>query len=113
MMKSGTQIAYIPRHAQNSPVLLDNITNPDVELGFVTGICGNGTAHFCRYWSRYEKNVLRTRANSESTPDDCLIEYQSVDQKIVDKLIAELYPAAPNDSRDGGEHERNNNSDNT
>ncbi len=88
-MKPGTQIAYIPYHSQNSPVLCENITNADVEFGFVTskGVIDN---HFCRYWSKYEKGILRTIANSESTTNDCLVECISVDQSIVDELLEKI-----------------------
>jgi len=82
-MKLGTQIAYIPLHAEN------DINNPDVEFGFV--VSEHGDAHFCRYWRRGHLGELRTVANSELTPTDNLVEYKSVSQDVVDNLKRYLY----------------------
>ena len=78
-MKSGTQIAYIPLHAEG------DINHPDVEFGFV--VSERGDAHFCRYWRRGHLGELRTVANSELTPTDNLVEYKSVSQDVVDNLV--------------------------
>jgi len=82
-MKSGTQIAYIPLHAEG------DINHPDVEFGFV--VSERGDAHFCRYWRRGHPGELRTVANSELTPTDNLVEYKSVSQDVVDNLKRYLY----------------------
>jgi len=82
-MKSGTQIAYIPLHAEG------DINHPDVEFGFV--VSERGDAHFCRYWRRGHLGELRTVANSELTPSDNLVEYKSVSQDVVDNLKRYLY----------------------
>jgi hypothetical protein len=71
-MKPGTQIAYIPEHADG------DITHGDVEFGFVTSERADGAVHFCRYWVRKQPGVLRTRANSEATPTSNLREWRSV-----------------------------------
>jgi hypothetical protein len=79
IMKPGTQIAYIPLHAEG------NIDHPDVGFGFV--VSERGDAHFCRYWRKGHIGELRTVANSESTPTQLLVEYKSTSQDMVDKLV--------------------------
>jgi len=87
-MKPGTQIAYIPLHAEG------DINHPDVELGFV--VSERGDAHFCRYWRKGHLGELRTVANSELTPTDNLVEYKSVSQDVVDNLVLGfLFQALP------------------
>lgn len=56
----GTQILYVPMHAQG------DTNHPDVEPGFVTS--QRGDVVFCRYWSKHAPGELRTKANSEATP---------------------------------------------
>ena len=63
-VSKGTQIAYVPRHAEG------NIKHKDVQFGFVTSKTQNGA--FCRYF-RSDGKGLRTTANSELTPWDCLV----------------------------------------
>ena len=75
MLRRGTQIAYIPTHADG------DIRHPDVEFGFVTSV-RNGVA-FCRYWRKCSLGELRTKANSEGTPIDVLVERRSVHPVIV------------------------------
>ena len=75
-MKTGTQVACVPHHANG------DLTHPDVEFGFVMCEAGEHD-HFCRYWKKDKPGVLRTVANSERTPNDCLVEYKSVDQTVV------------------------------
>ena len=82
-LKRGDQIAYIPLHANN------DISHPDVELGFVTSVCSNEDA-FCRYWSKSNPNLLRTRANSERTPGSYLVPFVSHPQQFVNELLAEI-----------------------
>ena len=77
-MKPGTQIAYIPQHANG------DLAHPNVEFGFVTFQSQSGNRHWCRYWHRGRPVVMRTTANSELTPDHCLVEHISVPQVIVD-----------------------------
>ena len=81
-MKQGTQIAYIPLHAGG------DLNHPDVEFGFVTS--ERAGSHFCRYWRRRSPGELRTLANSESTPSERLVVYESVSQECVEKWLAEL-----------------------
>lgn len=82
-MKKGTQIAYVPRHADG------NINHPDVEFGFVMEAQGEMT-HFCRYWQKRNLGALRTMANSELTPNDCLVEHNSVTQDLVEVTIEKI-----------------------
>lgn len=81
-MKPGTQIAYIPLHANG------DLTHPDVEFGFVTS--EKGEVHFCRYWRKGDPGVLRTVANSEATPTAMLIEYVTVGDYLVERHLAEI-----------------------
>ena len=88
MFKPGTQILYVPNHADG------NIGHPDVEHGFVVGPAGKD-AYFCRYWTKKQPGVLRTTANSERTNAENLVEFTSVGQSIVDDLMAVLAPPVP------------------
>lgn len=78
-MERGTQIAYIPHHANG------DVTHPDVEFGFVTSV-GKGVA-FCRYWSRHRLDELRTTANSEATPLECIKILESHPQQEVEEAL--------------------------
>jgi hypothetical protein len=71
LLMRGDQIAYIPMHANG------DITHKDVQFGFVTTNSPTLKAAYCRYWLSVDpesKNclVLRTKANSELTPYECL-----------------------------------------
>lgn len=85
IFNSGTQIAYIPNHAHG------DINHDDVKFGFVTShpinITQSVKSVFCRYWKKNCLGVLRTTANSELTPIDNLIQFNSVRQSIVDRLM--------------------------
>jgi len=81
-MKPGTQIAYIPAHANGDP------RHSDVEFGFVMSE-GRGI-HFCRYWKRGEPGMLRTAANSEATPTEYLVPHYSVPQDQVDGCLSNI-----------------------
>lgn len=87
-LKQGTQVAYIPLHAEG------DINNPDVEFGFVAvvaqmGYRENDLTYFCKFWAKGKPGTLRTVGNSEACEEDQLVHHTSVDQSIVDKLIAE------------------------
>ena len=81
MFEPGTQIAYIPTHAAGK------LNHPDTELGFVMLLSSDPTAVFCRYWRKNHIGQLRTVANSELTPVDRLVKYNSVPQRIVERTI--------------------------
>ncbi len=81
-MKQGTQIAYVPLEAGG------NLAFVGVEMGFVVKERGN--AHFCRYWRAGHPGKLRTTANSELTPNELLVEHQSVEQSIVEDCLVHL-----------------------
>jgi len=75
----GEQIAYVPRHAQiqhGDEGWTWQDSHPDIEFGFVTS--QRGDTVFCRYWRKGQPGTLRTVANSEGTPEDCLVRYRSV-----------------------------------
>ncbi len=82
-LKTGTQIAYVPDHAEG------DIKHADVQFGFVTTVRANGDA-FCRYWSRSNPSELRTRFCSELTPARCLVLYESHPQAEVDAMLYEI-----------------------
>jgi hypothetical protein len=96
-MDRGTQVCYIPAHANG------DLKHPDVEFGFVTSDAGERGV-FCRYWRKmkydprnpaylYLENVedyLRTKSNSELTPRELLQEYHYIGQNFVDRAL-ELY----------------------
>ena len=84
-MKPGTQIIYIPTHANG------DTDHPDAEAGFVTSNWSFNARVYCRYWSKHEPNELRTKANSESTPVARLIKKDTRPQSVVNTLIEELY----------------------
>jgi hypothetical protein len=74
----GAQIAYIPSHAKG------DIHHSDVQFGFVTSKTQNGA--FCRYF-RSDGKELRTTANSELTPWNCLVLYHHHIDSDIDNLL--------------------------
>ena len=78
----GTQILYVPMHAHG------DTNHPDCEAGFVTSV--RGDVAFCRYWSRSTPGELRTKANSEATPVDALVERWSVPQAQIEAALREI-----------------------
>jgi len=85
-MNVGTQIVYIPTHAEG------DVTHPDCEFGFIFGSSHNSgdKAYFCRYWRKRQPGVLRTTACSELTNARDIQEYQSVPQEVVTKTIDQI-----------------------
>lgn len=84
-MRIGTQIAHVPMHAHG------DIKHPDVEFGFITGISNDIRTVFCRYWLKNHPGKLRTVSCSEPTDVDDIVEYKSVPQETITKLLDELY----------------------
>ena len=82
ILRRGTQIAYIPNHANG------NLAHPDVDFWFVTSITPN--AAFCRYWIRGRAGTLRTKLNSEKTSFINLAIHRSVNQAVVDQALIEI-----------------------
>lgn len=85
----GTQIAYIPMHANA------DIEHPDVEFGFVSSVsrhCHDDGmfVYFCRFWRKGEPGQLRTVANSETCVADTIVEHVSVDQEVVERTREEI-----------------------
>lgn len=88
-MEQGTQIAYVPMHANQ------DITHPDVQFGFVTSE-GEYNHHFCRYWMKGKIGVeLRTTANSELTPNSLLVEFASLEQAHIYSWLQQLNYVLP------------------
>lgn len=77
-LKRGTQIIYVPAHANGDP------DHPDCVAGFVTSVQAGFV--FCRYWRR-DLVDLRTKANSERTPVCALVVKDSVPQKRVKWML--------------------------
>ena len=89
-ISKGTQVAYVPTHARGY------LRHPDVEIGFITSLGGDGDIAFCRYWSKSSLDELRTKANSEATPLDLLerpLADQLKPQEIIDCLLADIEKA--------------------
>lgn len=82
--RRGDQVAYIPLHAGG------DIEHPDVELGFVMDQSVDPDAVFVRYWRAGRPGSLRTVANSELTPVDCLRRHISVHQEFVAAAIHDI-----------------------
>jgi hypothetical protein len=95
-MKPGTQIIYIPSHAEGDP------NHPDCKLGFVISQREDISAHFCRYWSKGKPGKeLRTTANSELTPDDCLREWPVLTDKEVYNWILKIVTNSLHQTKEG------------
>ncbi len=80
-MKRGDQIIYVPDHAAFSGV---NV----LEAGFVTSVRGN--VIFCRYWNKFDPNVLRAMANSEGTNIRDLMKKDTVPQARVKAALEKI-----------------------
>ena len=85
----GTQIAYIPTHAQEwaKQVQQDPLKHRDVEFGFITSVGDKFV--FCRFWYKSDLTRLRTKANSEAVSPEDLTFYQSVPELRVRSALEE------------------------
>jgi hypothetical protein len=81
MIKKGTQIAYVPDHANN------DLKHKDVEFGFVMSGPIIAGMVFCRFWYRGRPGKLRTVSNSEMTSIKHIVEVKSVHPDVVDATI--------------------------
>ena len=81
-MEKGTQIIYVPDHAEGE------LKHRDCEAGFVMYV--RGETAYCRYWSKYDPTLLRTQANSEGTPIHNLVELETRSQELVNRVIAKI-----------------------
>ncbi len=77
-LQKGTQIIYVPDHA-------DGVSHSDCEIGFVTSMTEEGA--FCRYWSKHNPGHLRTTANSEMTQFKNLVVMNTYPQIEIDALL--------------------------
>ena len=81
-LNRGTQILYVPAHANG------NTAHPDVEAGFVTSIAGD--VIFCAYWSRNNPHgELRTRAGGQ-TPWDSIVIRDTVPFSRVNNALSKM-----------------------
>jgi len=90
--RRGTQIICVPRHLRHvvdayNDSLEDLLAHDDVEFGFVDKLHSDGKSVWCRYWNKYSKGELRTKANSEATPIEMLRWRDTHDQSTVDDAI--------------------------
>ncbi len=76
----GDQVAYTPPHVAG------NLHHSSTEFGFVMSPAGPGH-YWCRFWRRGHLGELRTTANSEIAPADCLVAHDSVAPVRVDEAI--------------------------
>lgn len=78
--KPTQQIAYVPRHANG------DVAHRDVEHGFVTSTKRSalGLTVYCRYWSKYHPDTLRTQANSEGADADMIVPLVTHTQQAVE-----------------------------
>jgi len=83
--QQGTQTAYVPSrlHGHN----LD-LQHPDVEFGFVTSVKSIGA--FCRFWSKFVPDELRTTANSEMAPFHSLALHEGHSEEAVAKQLKKI-----------------------
>lgn len=77
----GTQVAYIPPHANG------DINHPDVEFGFVTSLHPDGEGCFCRYFLKDCPAILRTVSCSELTNYEFLVVVEHHPQQWIDDLL--------------------------
>lgn len=79
----GTQVAYIPAHANG------DINHPDVELGFVQE--QRGDTALCRFWrktrGKHQLGDLRTTANAESKNIADLVPHEHYKRDSIDSFL--------------------------
>ena len=81
-LDSGTQIVYVPLHAQG------NANHPDAEEGFIFAIhASNPNLVHCRFWNKRSPSELRTKANSELCNTERLHFVDTRPQEDVDAMI--------------------------
>ncbi len=85
-LKRGTQIVYVPSHVNG------DVRHRDFEEGFVAD---NGLLNsisvpryvHCYYWCRTDPFWLRTMANSQATPLECIVIKNTREQYKVEKAL--------------------------
>jgi len=78
-IRVGTQIAFIPPHADG------DITHMDVEFGFVAWMTPGLGACMCRFWRRDLPGVLRTTSCSEGVDTAYLVKLPENDPHYVSR----------------------------
>jgi len=84
ILKRGTQILYIPSHAEGSEY------HRDVEQGFVTSVDLDQGIAWCRYWSKHDHTLLRTTSWSETTHIGAIKAKDTRPQELIDQKLKEL-----------------------
>ncbi len=83
-LKLGTQIVYVPIHANG------DVDHPDSQAGFITSLRPQFNLVFCRYWRKNDFGRLGTPANSEGIFINSVVIKDTVPQKLVDTKLAEI-----------------------
>ncbi len=79
-LKRGTQIIYVPGHAEG------DVNHPDCDRGFVTSVRAGMV--FCRHWSKKAPPPeLRTKLCSERRYARDLVVVDSAEQWVVDVAL--------------------------
>lgn len=79
----GTQIAYVPLHAEG------DIDHKDVQFGFIVIEKPDMEAYVCRYFNLHS-DELRTKANGEITPKLMMRVHYHHPKALVAKLIHDI-----------------------
>ena len=85
-LKRGTQIVYVPSHIRRKDGSY-NKKSSFLERGFVTSGPTLDGSYMCRYWSKSDVEDLRTKANSELTPADCIVVEETYPPSMVQKML--------------------------
>lgn len=92
MLERGTQIAYVPMHAEG------DIKHVDVEFGIVVRPHAHEASHYCLYWAQRstpDKPEMRTRLNCELTPTWTLVKVRVVSDEHVSAALDEYQKHQP------------------
>ena len=85
ILKQGTQIIYVPTHANG------DTSHRDCQTGFLAYdkefTPTSNLMAYCRYWSKHSPGELRTKANAELTPLNLVVFQDTVPQEQVDRAI--------------------------
>ncbi len=90
-LKKGVQIVYVPSHANG------NVNHLDSEEGFIADKAGMRIDYIhCRFWSKENPEFLRTTANGEATPLDCIVIKNTREQWKIENALKFIENGIPN-----------------
>ncbi len=90
MLKKGMQIVYVPSHAKG------DVNHLDSEEGFIADKLGMRVDFIhCRFWSKESPDFLRTTANGEATPLDCIVIKNTREQWKVERALQYIEKGIP------------------